>query len=314
MRYQDKSPIWCEAHRPHTINDCILPESLKATFQSIAESGTIPPLLLSGGAGTGKTTVARALCDMLGCDYIVINGSMSGNIDTLRTEIKDFASTMSFSGGRKYVILDEADAISDVTQKALRNFMEEYSSNCGFILTCNFPQKIIEPLHSRCSTVYFTYPKAELPKLAMQFLKRLADILRENEVEFDKQALAALITKHAPDWRRVINEVQRYSVTGKIDAGILTHFSEESFKTLIGHLKERKFDAMRKWVAANADMDATVLYRKLYDTASVYVADKSIPQLVMTIAQFQFWHGQVADVEINTTAALTELMAELEWK
>lgn len=199
MAYDVNSPLFVEKYRPQRIEDCILPEALKNTLQAIVDSGTIPNLMFAGGAGTGKTTAARSLCAQLDCDSLVINGSMSGNIDTLRNEIKDFASTMSFSGGRKYVILDEADAISDVTQKALRNFMEEYSTNCGFILTCNFPQKIIEPLHSRCSMVNFTFPRAEMPKLAGAFMKRVITILEGEEIEFDKAAVAALISKHAPD-------------------------------------------------------------------------------------------------------------------
>ena len=315
MAYDVNSPLWVEKYRPQRIQDCVLPDALKETLQAIVSDGTIPNLIFAGGAGTGKTTAARALCAELDCDSLVINGSMNGNIDTLRNEIRDFASTMSFSGGRKYVILDEADYLNpQSTQPALRNFMEEYSSNCGFILTCNFVNKIIDPLHSRCSVVNFTFPKAEMPKLAGSFMKRVMSILESEEIEFDKAAVAALISKHAPDWRRVLNELQRYSVSGKVDAGILTQFSEETFKALIGFLKERKFDQMRKWVAANADMDPTVLYRKLYDSASVYVQEKSIPQLVMTIAQFQFWHSQVADVEINLAACLTELMADCEWK
>ena len=226
--------LWVEKYRPHKVADTILPPSLQATFQQFVDDGSIPNLLLSGRAGVGKTTIARAMLDQLGCDYIVINGSMHGNIDTLRTDILNFASTVSFTGGRKYVILDEADYLNpNSTQPALRNFMEEYSKNCGFILTCNFKNKLIDPLISRCSVIDFVIPKEDKPKLAVKFYKRVQDILRAENVEFNPQAVAGVIEKHFPDWRRVLNELQRYAATGKIDTGILANLQEDSFKSLI---------------------------------------------------------------------------------
>lgn len=308
------NPIWNERYRPRKVADCILPVGLKQSLEAIVASREVPNLLFVGPAGTGKTTAARAICNELDCDVLVVNGSMNGNIDTLRTEIKDFASTMSFSGGRKVVILDEADYLSATTQAALRNFMEEFSGNCGFILTCNFLGKLIEPLQSRCSTVNFVFPKNELPKLAREFFARVESILNQEQIDYQREAVAQLITKHAPDWRKVINELQRYSATGNIDAGILVSLSDDSFKSLIAALKERKFETMRKWVAANADMEAAVLFRKLYDTASIYVADRSIPQLIVSISEGQYRHALVADPEINIAATLTEIMAECEFK
>ena len=222
--------LWVEKYRPHKIEDCILPESLKSTFSEFVKQGSIPNLLLTGSQGTGKTTVARAMCEELGLDYIEINGSMNGGIDTLRNEIKNFASTISFTGTRKMVILDEADYLNaQSTQPALRNFMEEFSKNCGFILTCNFKNRIIEPLHSRCSVIEFKIPSSQKPKLAAQFHKRACGILEQEEIEFDKAVVAEVVTKHFPDWRRVLNELHRYSVTGKIDSGILANLGEENF-------------------------------------------------------------------------------------
>lgn len=256
--------LWVEKYRPKTIDECILTPELKSTFSSFVEKGEIPNLLLTGSAGVGKTTVARAMLEEINADYIVVNGSMNGNIDTLRTEIMQFASTVSFSGGRKYVILDEADYLNaNSTQPALRNFMEEFSRNCGFILTCNFVNRIIEPLHSRCSVINFNISKNELPRLAAGFFKRVVNILNAEKVEFDKAVVAELINKHVPDWRRVLNELQRYSHNGKIDSGIFVNLGDESFKALIGYLKTRNFTEMRKWVAENADSDSTSLFRKL---------------------------------------------------
>lgn len=310
----NKEFLWVEAYRPKTIRETILPDELKNTFQEFVNQGNIPNLLLSGSAGCGKTTVARAMLEELGCDYIVVNGSMYGNIDMLRTDIKQFASTMSLAGGRKYVILDEADYLNaNSTQPALRNFMEEYSKNCGFILTCNFKNRIIEPLHSRCSVIDFKIKKTDLPSLASQMMKRLCQILENENIEYDKAVLAELIKKHYPDWRRCINELQRYSATGKIDSGLLANITEVTFKSLIGFLKEKDFTNTRKWVAENIDSDSTSIFRTLYDTASMYISKNSVPNLVLILAKYQYQQAFVADHEINLMACLTELMIELEY-
>lgn len=307
--------LWVEAYRPRTIDSTILPADLKATFQQFVDQKNVPNLLLTGRAGVGKTTVARAMLEELQCDYVIINGSMNGNIDTLRNEIRDFASSVSFSGGRKYVILDEADYLNpNSTQPALRNFMEEYSKNCGFILTCNFKNRIIEPLHSRCSVIEFKINKEDKPKMASQFFKRVCNILNKENVTYDQKAVIEVITKFFPDWRRVLNELQRYSATGKIDSGILVNFSEENLKGLVELLKAKNFSEVRKWVAENNDIDQTVFFRKLYDTASQYLKTNSIPQLVITLAEYQYKAAFVADHEINILACLTEIMAEGDFK
>lgn len=307
--------LWVEKYRPRTIADTILPPSLKAVFQQFVDDENIPNLLLAGRAGVGKTTVARAMLDELGADYIVINGSMHGNIDTLRVDILNFASTVSFSGGRKYVILDEADYLNpNSTQPALRNFMEQYSKNCGFILTCNFKNKLIEPLQSRCSVVEFTIPKAEKPKLAVLFYKRVIDILQKENVQFDSKAVAALIEKHFPDWRRVLNELQRYSATGKIDVGMLTNLQDESFDQLVGFLKNREFSNIRKWVGENSDIDVPTFFRKFYDRASDLMDPPSVAQLVLIIAKYQYQAAFVVDHEINLAACMTEVMVECTFK
>ena len=307
--------LWVEKYRPRTIDSTILPVDLKATFQQFIDQKNVPNLLLTGRAGVGKTTVARAMLEELQCDYVIINGSMNGNIDTLRNEIRDFASSVSFSGGRKYVILDEADYLNpNSTQPALRNFMEEYSKNCGFILTCNFKNRIIEPLHSRCSVIEFKIDKEDKPKMASQFFKRVCSILNDEGVTYDQKAVIEVITKFFPDWRRVLNELQRYSSTGKIDSGVLVNFSEENLKGLVELLKVKNFTEVRKWVAENTDIDQTVFFRKLYDTASQYLKTNSIPQLVITLAEYQYKAAFVADHEINILACLTEIMAEGEFK
>jgi DNA polymerase III delta prime subunit len=306
--------LWVEKYRPVTIADTILPDDLKQTFQEFVNQGNIPNLLLSGSAGCGKTTVARAMLEELGCDYIVINGSLNGNIDMLRNEIMQFASSVSLMGGRKYVILDEADYLNpNSTQPALRNFMEEFSRNCGFILTCNFKNRIIDPLQSRCSVVEFKIKKTDLPALASQMMKRLMHILDTESVVYDKAVLAELIKKHYPDWRRVINELQRYSATGKIDSGLLANITESSYKDLIRFLKEKDFTNTRKWVAENIDTDATAIFRTLYDTASMYVSKNSVPGLVLILAKYQYQAAFVADHEINLMACLTEMMIEMEY-
>ena len=303
--------LWVEKYRPRTIADTILPEDLKATFQKFVDEGSVPNMLLTGRAGVGKTTVARALLDQLGADYIVINSSMHGNIDTLRTDILNFASTVSFSGGRKYVILDEADYLNpNSTQPALRNFMEQYSKNCGFILTCNFKNKLIEPLWSRTSVIDFTIPKQEKSKLAVKFYRRVVDILTTEKVEFDPKAVAGVIEKHFPDWRRVLNELQRYAATGKIDTGILVNFQDETFKTLVGYLRNKEFTNVRKWVGENSDLDTPTFFRKFYDAAHTLMDSSSVAQLVLILAKYQYQAAFVADHEINLTACLTEIMVE----
>ena len=308
--------LWVEKYRPKTIADTILSKQLKATFQKFVDDNNIPNLLLTGRAGVGKTTVARAMLDQLDCDYIVINGSLHGNIDTLRNDILAFASTVSFAGGRKYVILDEADYLNpNSTQPALRNFMEEFSKNCGFILTCNFRNKLIEPLWSRCSVVEFKIPKEERPNLASQFFKRICNILEKEKVNYVERAVAEVVQKFFPDFRRTLNELQRYAATGSIDTGILTNLGDETFKTLIDHMKKKDFTNVRKWVGENNDIEPVVLFRKLYDSAATMLANNaSVAQLVMIIANCQYKSAFVADQEINTTACMAELMVNVEWK
>jgi DNA polymerase III delta prime subunit len=307
--------LWVEKYRPRRIEDTILPEDLKFTFQEFINNGNIPNLLLCGGAGVGKTTVARAMLEEINADYIIINGSMNGNIDTLRNDIRNFAATVSFTGGRKYVILDEADYLNaNSTQPALRNFMEEYSSNCGFILTCNFVNRIIDPLHSRCSVVEFKIGAKEKAELAKQFMQRVCGILDQEKVGYEKKVLAEIITKHFPDWRRILNELQRYSVRGTIDSGILASVDNVEIKELVKHLKGREFEAMRKWVATNASMDINTLFRKLYDAAGDIMKPESIPPLVLTLADYQYKAAFVVDQEINLAACMTQIMMDCEFK
>lgn len=306
--------LWVEKYRPKTIEDTILPVELKKMFQQFVDQKNIPNLILAGSAGVGKTTVARAMLEQLDCDYIVINGSMNGNIDTLRNEILNFASSVSLTGGRKYVILDEADYLNaNSTQPALRNFMEEFSRNCGFILTCNFKNRVIEPLHSRCSVIDFKITKKDMPKLAMQFLKRVEMILQTENVEFDRAVIAEIIQKYFPDWRRVLNELQRYSATGKIDSGILANLQETSIRELVEFLKDKNFTEVRKWAKNNIDSDVNILYNQFYDVAADIVKKNSIPQLVLLIAQYQYQNAFAANTEINFVAFLTEAMLSLEF-
>lgn len=309
--------LWVQKYRPRTVADTILPKDLKDTFQKFVDDKNVPNLLLSGRAGVGKTTIARAMLDELGADYIVINGSMNGNIDTLRVDIQNFASTVSFMGGRKYVILDEADYLNaNSTQPALRNFMEEFSKNCGFILTCNFANRIIEPLHSRCSVVNFNINAADRPKLAAQFFKRTLGILDAEHVEYDQKAVAELINTYFPDWRRVLNELQRYAATGKIDAGILRNKGSESIEQLISLLKEKRFSDVRKWIGENSDVDSATLYRSLYDILPTKIAStSSIANAIIILAEYEYKEAFVANPEINRAAAMATLMAELsDWK
>jgi DNA polymerase III delta prime subunit len=307
--------LWVEKYRPKTIADTILPEELKATFQQFIDQKNIPNLILSGSAGVGKTTVARAMLEELECDYIVINGSMNGNIDTLRHEILNFASSVSLSGGRKYVILDEADYLNaNSTQPALRNFMEEFSKNCGFILTCNFKNRIIEPLHSRCSVIDFKLSKSIGAKLAAQFFKRVEKILANENVEFDRAVVAEVVTKFFPDWRRVLNELQRYASTGKIDSGILGNIKDLEINSVYKLLKDKDFTSLRKWVAENVDIEQTELFRRLYESADQYMTVNSIPQLVLILSKYQYQTAFVADPEINIIACFTEVLINCEFK
>jgi DNA polymerase III delta prime subunit len=310
-----KDFLWVEAYRPRTIEDTILPEQLKKTFQSIVDTGELPNMMFSGTAGLGKTTIAKAMCNQLGLDYIVINGSEEGNIDTLRGKIKQFASSVSLQGGYKVVILDEADYLNpQSTQPALRGFIEEFANNCRFILTCNFKNRIIEPLHSRCSVYEFNTSKKDLPALAAQMFKRLQVILTNENVTFDAKVLPQLIMKHAPDWRRVINEVQRYSIGGQLDAGILVSDASGGYSELIKTLKDKDFKKMRSWVVNHMDVDTVSIFRGLYDNMNEYIQPQSIPQLVLILADYQYKDAFVADHELNIVACMTEIMANVNFK
>ena len=306
--------LWVEKYRPRKVADTILPHQLKDTFQKVVDEGTIPNMLFSGSAGLGKTTIARAICNELDVDYIVINGSEEGNIDTLRGKIKQFASTVSLSGGYKVVILDEADYLNpQSTQPALRGFIEEFSNNCRFILTCNFKNRIIEPLHSRCGVYEFNTTKKDLAGLAAQFMKRMKSILEEEGVSYEEMAVADLIMKFAPDWRRVINECQRYSLTGFIDSGVTKNLTDDNYDSLFKLLKEKDFKKMRTWVANNIDTDAAAIFRAVYDRAVAKVKPESLPQLILILADYQYKNSFVADHELNVVACMTEVMANVEF-
>lgn len=305
--------VWAEKYRPRTIDECILPTRLKNSFNSFIQNKTFPNLLLSGPAGVGKTTVAKALLEQLGCDYMMINGSMNGNIDTLRTEIKGFASTVSFTDTRKYVILDEADYLNATsTQPALRNFMEEYSNNCGFILTCNYLNRIIEPLRSRCSHIDFKIDKNESAQIAGQFFKRCVKILELEQITFNKESVAGLITKYFPDWRRVINELQSYSINGAINSGILTEKSQD-IKNIVGLIKQKDFSSLRGFVAQNID-NLTTIFEDIYEAIHDDIKPHSIPDLIVILAKYQYQSAFVASQEINIAACLAELMVNMEFK
>ena len=307
--------LWVERYRPKKIADAILPPELKKIFQTFVDQKNIPNLILSGPAGVGKTTVAKAMLEELGCDYIVINGSMNGNIDTLRNEIANFASAVSLTGGRKYVILDEADYLNtNSTQPALRNFMEEFSRNCGFILTCNYKNRILPALQSRCAMVDFDIPTDSKPKMAGQFYKRVVDILGKENVKFEAPVVAEVIKKHFPDWRRVLNELQRYSATGAIDSGILTSFKDMSIRDLFAAMKARSYDDVRRWVHDNSDQDQSAVFQAVFDSAEEYVEKKAIPELIVIIADYQYKAAFVANHEINLLAFLVETMMRVEFK
>lgn len=315
MTSNSKEYLWVEKYRPKTIDDCILPESIKTTFKQMVDSGESQNLLLSGGAGCGKTTIAKALCNELDTDYIMINCSEDGNIDTLRTKIRNFASTVSITGGKKIVILDEFDySNAQSTQPALRGFIEEFSGNCRFILTCNFKNRIIEPLHSRCTLINFTVPKKEKPNLASQFMDRVKYILDTEGVSYEEKVLVEVIMKHFPDFRRVINELQRYSVSGGIDVGILTQIGEIHIKDLVTHMKNKDFTNARKWAVENLDNAPTELFRKIYDGLYEHISSSSIPQAVLILAEYQYKSAFVADQEINLVACIVELMMGCEFK
>ena len=305
--------LWVEKYRPKTVAETILPDTLKQTFQKIVDTGELPNMLFTGTAGLGKTTVAKAMCNELALDYIIINGSEEGNIDTLRTKIKQFASTVSLQGGYKVVILDEADYLNpQSTQPALRGFIEEFANNCRFILTCNFKNRIIEPLHSRCGVYEFNTSKKDMADLMGHFMQRVTAILEAESVQFEKKAVADLIVKYAPDWRRVLNELQRYSVLGHIDSSICSSGSG-AFDDLFVFLKEKDFKKMRSWVVNNIDTDAAAIFRGLSDRMNDKIAPQSIPQLVLILADYQYKNAFVADHELNVVACLTEIMANVQF-
>ena len=306
--------LWTEKYRPQTVEDCILPERLKVPFQEYVNQKQIPNLLLTGGAGVGKTTIAKAMCNEIGCDYLVINGSDESGIDVFRTKIKNYASSMSFSGGRKVIIIDEADYLNpNSTQPALRNAIEEFAGNCSFIFTCNFKNRIIEPLHSRCAVIEFGMKNGEKAKMAGSFFKRIQSILETEKVEYDDKVIAELVKKHFPDFRRVINELQRYSQLGKIDVGILSQIGDVSISQIVKHMKDKDFTSVRKW-AATTEIDSTTLFRKLYDSLYDILKPSSIPGVVIVLADYQYKQAFVADQEINIVACLTEIMANGEFK
>ena len=307
--------LWVEKYRPQTIDECVLPQSLKNTFKQFITSGQLPNFLFCGGAGVGKTTVAKALCNEIGAEYLFINGSEESGIDVLRTKIKGFASSVSLSDAKKVVILDEADYLNpNSTQPALRAFIEEFSNNCRFIFTCNYKNRIIEPLHSRCSVIDFKIEPNEKQQIAATFFKRIVNILGQENITFDQKVVAELVTKHFPDYRRILNELQRYSVSGKIDSGILLNITEESFNDLIKNMKDKNFTEVRKWVAKNSDSDTINIFRQLYTSASAVMEPASIPQLVLILADYQYKAAFVADHELNLMAALTEVMAQCKMK
>lgn len=306
--------LWVEKYRPRTVAETILPNDLKQTFQKIVESGELPNMLFTGSAGLGKTTIARAICNELDLDYIIINGSEEGNIDTLRGKIKQFASTVSLQGGVKVVILDEADYLNpQSTQPALRAFIEEFSNNCRFILTCNFKNRIIEPLHSRCGVYEFNV--GDKPTMCGEFMTRCQQILLDEGINVpEPQALADLIMKYYPDWRRVLNELQRYGIaTGSIDSHVLDNMGDRAFENLFDHLKNKNFKSMRKWVVDNIDTDASAIFRGIYDRMQDKIAPHSIPQVVLILADYQYKNAFVADHELNVVACLTEVMANVEF-
>jgi len=307
--------LWVEKYRPKTVDECILPTELKKTFTEFVKDQHIPNLILSGSAGTGKTTIAKAMVEEIGSTWMLINGSEESGIDVLRTKIKNFASTVSLEGGRKYIILDEADYLNpQSTQPALRGFMEEFHKNCGFILTCNYKNRLIEPLQSRCSNIDFTIRNGERIKLAKLFFERVQDILNKEQIKFEPKAIAELINKYFPDWRRCLNELQRYSSSGQIDAGILVNLSSENIKELTGFLKAKEFTNVRKWIVNNLDNDPSRIFRTIYNSLYNNLDHSTIPHAVVIIADYQYKSAFVADQEINMLACMTELMSQVKFK
>jgi len=308
--------LWVEKYRPQTVKDCILPSDLEETFSEYVDAGKVPNLILAGSPGTGKTTTAKALCIETNTDYLMVNGSDEGrNIDTVRTTMNQFCSSVSMSGNRKAIIMDEGDYMNpDSVQPALRGFIEKFGNNVSFIFTCNYPNRIIDPIHSRCAVFNFSIPANEKPKIAERQMKRLQYILTEESVDYDQKVLVEMIMKHFPDFRRVINEVQRYSSSGCIDSGILSNISEINLKELVSALKGKKFSEVRKWTNQNIDQDAGRMYRKLYDNLSSHLKPQSLPQAVLIIADYQYKSAFVADQEINLVACLTEIMVECEFR
>ena len=307
--------LWVEKYRPTSIDACILPNSLKDSFSEFVKNKHIPNLILSGGPGIGKTTVAKAMVEQIGATWMMINGSEESGIDVLRTKIKNFASTVSLEGGRKYIILDEADYLNpQSTQPALRGFMEEFHKNCGFILTCNYKNRLIEPLHSRCSVVDFIIAKGDKPKLASDFFNRVKMILSDENVKFDRKVVAELLNKYFPDWRRILNELQRYSASGQIDAGILVNLSEVNINELMEALKKQEFTNVRKWIVNNLDNDPVRIYRRIYDSLYDNIDKSTIPHAVVILAEYSYKSAFVADQEINLLACFTEIMAQVKFK
>ena len=312
---ENKQYLWVEKYRPATIDECILPERLKKTFKDMIESGESQNLLLSGGAGCGKTTVAKALCNELETDWMMINCSEDGNIDTLRTRIRGFASTVSLIGSKKVVILDEFDyANAQSMQPALRGFIEEFADNCRFILTCNFKNRIIEPIHSRCTCIHFQFGKKDMVKMSSQFMNRVTYILNDEGVPYEEKVIAKLIVRYAPDFRRIINELQRYSVAGTIDVGILADIENIKINDLMASMKSKDFQSVRKWVVDNLDNDQVQIFKKIYDNLSDSLEPQSIPAAILIIAEYQYKAAFVADQEINMTAACAEIMMECTFK
>jgi DNA polymerase III delta prime subunit len=307
--------LFVEKYRPKTIADCILPEQLKNTFQQYVDKKEIPNLIFAGSAGVGKTTVAKAMCDEIGADYIMINGSDESGIDTLRTKIKGFASTVSLIGGRKVIIIDEADYLNpNSTQPAFRGVIEEFASNCSFIFTCNYKNRIIQPIHSRCSVIDFKLQNGQRAKMATLLLKRVKEILKIEGVDFDEKVLAEVITKYFPDYRRVLNELQRYSVSGKIDVGILSTMTDVKLNELVEGLRDKNFKEVRKWVGTNSDNDANKIFREIYDKMYDILKPETIPLAVVLIGKYQYQSAFVVDQEINLMAFLTEMMIDCEFK
>lgn len=306
--------LWVEKYRPHKIEDCILPNRLKTVFQEYVNDENIPNLLLTGSAGVGKTTVARAMCEEIGLNHLFINGSEERGIDTLRTKIKGYASTVSLTGGRKVIIVDEADYLTPEAQAGLRGAIEEFSVNCSFIFTCNYKSRLIDAIHSRCSVIDFTLQKDEKSEIAKQLYRRLCNVLSEETVTYDKKVLAKIIEKFFPDFRRTLNELQRYSNSGSIDVSVISQIDTlNNFDELIVSLKKKDFTSMRKWVAHNSDFDTTTIFRKIYDNASSFMQPQSIPAAVVILGKYQYHSAFVADQEINLCACLTEMMVDCEY-